>query len=69
MSEPDYPEMMTVKETAAFLRMHAQSIYARIRRGTLPALRVGHEWRVPKSLLIDLARQRLRPELREEKDQ
>jgi excisionase family DNA binding protein len=58
----DYPEMMTVEQAAAFLQCSKRNVYDRLRRGTLPGLRVGHEWRIPKSELIALARANLNPE-------
>jgi excisionase family DNA binding protein len=56
----DFPEMMTIAEAGRFLRLHPQSIYRRIKSGTLPALRVGHSWRIPQSLLRELALANLR---------
>ena len=57
----DYPEMMTVGQAAGFLQCSLRNIYDRLRRGTLPGLKVGHCWRVPKSELIALARANLNP--------
>jgi len=52
----DFPEMMTVKETADFLRCSVRSIYDRLKRGNIPAIKDGHEWRISKTALIDKAR-------------
>jgi excisionase family DNA binding protein len=52
----EFPEMMTPQQAADFLQCTRANVYERLRRGTLPGLRVGHEWRVPKSELIALAR-------------
>lgn len=52
----DYPEMLTVEQAAAFLQSTRDTVYRRLRKGQLPGLRVGHEWRVPKSLLLAAAR-------------
>ena len=40
------PEMLTVAEAAAYLRVHPVSLRRMIRRGDLPALRVGRVWRI-----------------------
>lgn len=38
-------EVMTVKETADYLRCHVSTIYRLLKRGALPAFRVGSDWR------------------------
>lgn len=48
----DFPEMMTVKEAADFLRCSPRNIYDRLRRGTMPGSKIGKEWRVSKTALI-----------------
>lgn len=53
----DYPEMMTAEQAAEFLQMNREVLYRRLRNGQLPGLRVGHEWRIPKSELIARARE------------
>ena len=55
----DFPEMMTPQQAADFLQCTRENIYRRLRRGTLPGFRIGHEWRVPKSELIAMARANL----------
>lgn len=55
----DYPEMMTPDQAAAFLQVSRDVVYRRLRAGQLPGIRVGHEWRVPKSELIAKARENL----------
>ena len=39
------PSIMTVGEVARYMRVHTMTIYRMIRRGDLPAVRVGHGWR------------------------
>ena len=56
----DFPEMMTVKETAAFMRCSVRSIYDQLSRGSIPGIKNGHTWRIPKSELIALSRKNLR---------
>jgi excisionase family DNA binding protein len=38
-------QIMTVKEVAAYLRVHPCTIYRLLRQGMLPAFRVGADWR------------------------
>lgn len=52
----EFPEMMTPQQAAEFLQCGRANIYERLRRGTLPGFRMGHEWRIPKSELIAMAR-------------
>lgn len=42
-------EYLSPKEVAAVLRCHLDTIYARLEEGSLPAYRVGRQWRVKKS--------------------
>jgi excisionase family DNA binding protein len=44
-SKHNLPPIMTVKEVAEYLRVHPSSVYKLVRRGELPAFRVGSEWR------------------------
>jgi len=52
----EYPEMMTPEQAAGFLNCSKATVYNRLRKKQLPGLKVGHEWRIPKSELIALAR-------------
>jgi excisionase family DNA binding protein len=45
------PELMTVKETAAYLRIPLPSVYHLVQRGQLPAIQIGGRWRIKRSLL------------------
>ncbi|MHB9131014.1 MAG: helix-turn-helix domain-containing protein [Armatimonadota bacterium] len=56
----DFPEMMTVEQASAFLQCSTRNIYDRLRSGTLPALKVGREWRISKSEVIAMTRENLR---------
>jgi excisionase family DNA binding protein len=42
---------MTVKETAAYLRIPLPTVYYLVQRGQLPAIQIGGRWRVKKDLL------------------
>ena len=44
------PEMLTVDEVAEVLRVHPATIRRMIKRGEMPAVRVGRLWRVDASV-------------------
>ncbi|MBX7148508.1 response regulator [bacterium] len=41
-------KLLTIAEVAARLSLTPQTIYKKIKEGTLPAVRVGSQWRVPE---------------------
>ena len=52
MSEGDRPHnLMTVKETAEYLRIPLPTVYYLVQRGQLPAIQIGGRWRVKKDAL------------------
>ena len=42
-------EILTPKEAAGYLRVHPQTVYRRLRAGTLPGAKVGDQWRLRKA--------------------
>ena len=46
-------ELLTVKETAAYLRTSLQQVRRMIREGDLFAVKVGREYRIPLSALAE----------------
>lgn len=44
-------ELMTVKEAAVYLRMPVPTVYYGIKRGNIPALRIGGRWRLSRQTL------------------
>lgn len=50
MAEPLH-ELMTVKETAEYLRIPLPTVYYLVQRGQLPAVQIGGRWRIKRSLL------------------
>lgn len=40
--------IMTVKEVAAYLRIHNTTIYRLLKNNSLPAFRIGSDWRFTK---------------------
>ena len=41
--------VMTVKECADYLQVHPSTVYRLLKRGTIPAFRVGSDWRFRKA--------------------
>ena len=52
-------EILTVKETADFLRTTCQQVRKMIQNGELPAVKVGREWRVPRAGIKEFFNQEL----------
>lgn len=48
----EYPDVMDVKQVSELLGVSTKTVYKLIRKGTLSALRVGREFRVPKVVLM-----------------
>jgi excisionase family DNA binding protein len=42
-------DIMTIKELAVYLRVHKQTIYRLVKRGSIPTIRIGHQWRFEKA--------------------
>ena len=51
MSETPTHNLLTVKETAEYLRIPLPTVYYLVQRGQLPAIQIGGRWRIKKSLL------------------
>jgi excisionase family DNA binding protein len=51
MADLPPPELMTVKETAEYLRIPLPTVYYLVQRGQLPAVQIGGRWRIKRSLL------------------
>lgn len=47
-------EVLTVAEVAAFLRVNRSTVYKLIRRGELPAFKVGSDWRFNRVQIEEL---------------
>ena len=45
------PDLLTVKETAQYLRIPLPTVYYLVQRGGLPAIQIGGRWRIKKSSL------------------
>lgn len=55
MKNQDYKQkrtqIMTIKETAKYLGVHAITIYRLIKKTNIPALKLGGQWRFKKDVL------------------
>ena len=47
-------QVLTVAEVAAFLRVNRSTVYKLIRRGELPAFKVGSDWRFNRTQIEEL---------------
>lgn len=44
-------DIMTPEEVADFLRLNRETVYRNLRRGQLPGIKVGSQWRVSRAAL------------------
>lgn len=47
----DYPEVMTIDQLADYLHLHKQVVYRHVKRGNIPASRIGSTIRFKKSII------------------
>ena len=45
MFKSDSSHVLTVKELSDYLKVHPSTIYRQLKRGRLPAFKVGSDWR------------------------
>jgi len=58
VSETPIHNLLTVKETAEYLRIPLPTVYYLVQRGKIPAIQIGGRWRIKKSTLDrDILRQ------------
>src|SRR5215472_14868830 len=51
VSETPIHYLLTVKETAEYLRIPIPTVYYLVQRGKIPAIQIGGRWRIKKSSL------------------
>ena len=51
MNEAPIHNLLTVKETAEYLRIPLPTVYYLVQRGQIPAIQIGGRWRIKKSSL------------------
>ncbi len=42
---PEYSTILTIRQAAALLRCHTSTLYRLVKRGEIPAFRLGGSWR------------------------
>lgn len=47
------PKLLTVKEVAEYLRVHPRTAYRLITGGSIGAIKIGSQWRVPEAALME----------------
>lgn len=47
------PTLFTVREVADFLRVHQRTAYRLITGGSIKAIKIGSQWRVPEAALME----------------
>ena len=47
--EGERGELMTLQEVAVYLRVTDKTIYRLLKQGSIPATKVGHQWRFDKA--------------------
>jgi excisionase family DNA binding protein len=48
MTGQNSPQIMTIEETAKYLRIHRSTIYRLIKKNKIPSIKVGGRWRFRK---------------------
>jgi excisionase family DNA binding protein len=51
VGETPFHNLLTVKETAEYLRISPSTVYYLVQRGKIPAIQIGGRWRIKKSPL------------------
>lgn len=54
---PDH-EILTLEEAAAYLRLHRRTVEAMLLRGELPGKKLGRQWRILKTELVEFLKSR-----------
>ncbi|MES9997322.1 helix-turn-helix domain-containing protein [Desulfovibrio aminophilus] len=50
---PVTPRLLTVKEVAEALRVHARTAYRLVTEGSIRAVKIGSQWRVSEAALLE----------------
>ncbi|WP_243544647.1 helix-turn-helix domain-containing protein [Pseudodesulfovibrio tunisiensis] len=54
------PKLLTVREVADLLRVHPRTAYRLVSEGSIGAIKIGTQWRVPESALMEYIERGLR---------
>ncbi len=63
------PTLYTVREIADTLRIHSRTAYRLIQEGKIRGIKVGSQWRVPESSLLEYIESGLQSTPSKEKDE
>ncbi|SMF25504.1 helix-turn-helix domain-containing protein [Desulfovibrio gilichinskyi] len=63
------PTLYTVREIADTLRIHSRTAYRLIQEGKIRGIKVGSQWRVPESSLLEYIESALQAPRSKEKDE
>lgn len=47
----EYPDAMTVKELASFLRVGERTVYEMLLQQKMPHIRIGRQYRIPRAVV------------------
>jgi len=61
MEHNQLPDILTVEEAAAFLRVGRSSAYEAIRTKQIPHIKIGRLIRIPKAALVKMLEEPLQP--------
>jgi excisionase family DNA binding protein len=61
MHSDSLPPVLTVEEAARFLRIGRSAAYEGVRAGTIPSVRVGKLYRIPRGMLMEWLSDKDRP--------
>ena len=53
----DLPEILTVQETAKYLRLPRSTAYELVKQGVIPSVKLGRQIRILKSAIINMFQQ------------
>ncbi len=57
LNQSEYPEAMNLDEVADLLRVSNQTVYNLVKRGELPATKIGREWRFSRERVLSIINQ------------
>lgn len=62
------PTLYTVQEIAEALRVHSRTAYRLVKEGKIKGIKVGSQWRIPESALLDYIESGWQAHVQEKKD-
>ena len=54
MANQERPEILKAKEACELLRISQDSLYQNVKKGKIPGIKIGGQWRFSRKKLIDL---------------